>query len=48
MDVWDHVVADDLKQASAIMAAFVWQTAQRDEMLPRKAVPEVIPPRRPR
>jgi Zn-dependent M28 family amino/carboxypeptidase len=48
MDVWDHVVADDLKQASAIMAAFVWQTAQRDEMLPRKAVPDVIEPRRQR
>jgi hypothetical protein len=48
MDVWDHVVADDLKQASAIVAAFVWQTAQRDEMLPRKAVPEVIEPRRQR
>jgi Zn-dependent M28 family amino/carboxypeptidase len=39
MDVWDHVVADDLKQASTIMAAFVWQCAQRDEMLPRKPLP---------
>jgi hypothetical protein len=35
MDNWDHAVADDLKQASVIMATFVWQTAQRDEMLPR-------------
>ncbi|MCK5944089.1 MAG: M28 family peptidase [Planctomycetes bacterium] len=37
MDNWDHAVADDLKQASVIMATFVWQTAQRDEMLPRIA-----------
>jgi len=38
MDVWDHAVADDLKQASVIMASFVWHTAQRDERLPRQAV----------
>lgn len=35
MDNWDHAVADDLKQASVIMATFAWQTAQRTEMLPR-------------
>ncbi len=35
MDVWDHAVAEDLQQASVIMAAFVWHTAQRDEKLPR-------------
>jgi carboxypeptidase Q len=40
MDVWDHAVAEDLKQASVLMASFVWHTAQRDEMLPRhKVVP---------
>ncbi|MFT4513207.1 MAG: carboxypeptidase Q [Planctomycetota bacterium] len=37
MDNWDHAVADDLKQAAVIMATFVWQTAQRDAMLPRIA-----------
>jgi len=36
MDNWDHAVADDLKQASTIIASFVWHAAQRDEMLPRK------------
>lgn len=36
MDLWDHAVADDLKQASVIMASFVWHTAQREAMLPRK------------
>jgi Zn-dependent M28 family amino/carboxypeptidase len=39
MDVWDHAVADDLKQASVIMASFVWHTAQRAERLPRHEVP---------
>ncbi len=39
MDVWDHAVADDLRQASVLMAAFAWHTAQRDEMLPRKPLP---------
>jgi carboxypeptidase Q len=38
MDNWDHLVADDLKQAATIIAYFVWQTAQLDEMLPRKPI----------
>lgn len=37
MDTYDHLVADDLKQASVVIAAFVYHTAQRDEKLPRKA-----------
>lgn len=41
MDGWDHAVADDLQQAATIIASFVWHTAQRDEMLPRKAMPPV-------
>lgn len=39
MDVWDHAVADDLKQAAVVMATFVWQTAQRDARLPRQPAP---------
>ena len=39
MDVWDHCIAEDLRQAATIMASFVWHTAQRDEMLPRKPAP---------
>jgi hypothetical protein len=39
MDVWDHAIGADLQQAATIMATFVWQTAQRDAMLPRKAQP---------
>jgi carboxypeptidase Q len=41
MDGWDHAVAEDLQQAATIIASFVWHTAQRDEMLPRKPMPEV-------
>ncbi|HEV2472825.1 MAG TPA: M20/M25/M40 family metallo-hydrolase, partial [Chthonomonadales bacterium] len=36
MDLYDHASADDLKQAATIMAAFVYETAMRDEMIPRK------------
>jgi len=46
MDVYDHIQAGDLMQASAIMASFVYNTAMRDEMLPRKPLPKPQPPRR--
>ncbi|HRI60499.1 MAG TPA: M20/M25/M40 family metallo-hydrolase [Saprospiraceae bacterium] len=38
MDVYDQLIADDLKQAATIIASFIWNTAQREEMLPRKIV----------
>jgi carboxypeptidase Q len=40
MDTYDHLVPEDLKQAATIVAAFVYNTAQRDEMIPRKPLPE--------
>ena len=36
LDVQDHASADDLKQASAIVASFVYNTAMRSDKLPRK------------
>lgn len=36
MDNYDHLSEEDLKQAATIIASFVWQTAQRDEKIPRK------------
>lgn len=36
MDVYDRIQEDDMKQASVIMAAFVYNSAMRDEKLPRK------------
>lgn len=35
-DVFDRIQGDDLKQASVIMATFLYNTAMRDEMIPRK------------
>jgi carboxypeptidase Q len=40
MDTYDHLVPEDLKQASQIIAYFVFNTAQRDEMIPRKELPK--------
>jgi len=40
MDVYDRIQADDMKQASVIIAAFVYNTAMRDQKLPRKPLPE--------
>jgi Zn-dependent M28 family amino/carboxypeptidase len=37
-DVYDRIQIDDLKQASVIMATFLYNTAMRDEKLPRKPV----------
>lgn len=39
MDLLDRTSAEDLKQASVIMAAFVYQAAQADTKLPRKPMP---------
>jgi carboxypeptidase Q len=36
MDVFDRIQADDMKQISTIVAAFVYQTAMMDEKMPRK------------
>jgi carboxypeptidase Q len=41
MDTYDRVNANDLMQASVIIASFVYNTAMHDEMLPRKALPKV-------
>lgn len=36
MDVYDRIQEEDVKQASIIMASFVYHAAMRDEKLPRK------------
>ena len=38
-DVYDQIQADDMKQAAVILASFVYNTAMRDEKLPRKPEP---------
>ncbi len=42
MDSYDHLIADDLKQMAIIVASFVYNTAQRDEKLPRKEMPKAV------
>jgi Zn-dependent M28 family amino/carboxypeptidase len=39
MDVYDRIQEDDMRQAATIMAAFVYNTAMRDQKLPRKQRP---------
>ena len=39
MDVFEHVLQDDLKQSAVIAASFVYQAAMRDKQLPRKRNP---------
>ena len=43
-DVFDRIQADDMKQASVIMASFVYDTAMLDEKLPRKTRPAPAKP----
>ncbi|MDB5211289.1 MAG: peptidase, partial [Sediminibacterium sp.] len=39
MDVYDHLIEDDLKQIATIVSAFVYNAAQRDQKIPRKPMP---------
>ena len=44
-DTYDKLSEADLKQAATIVATFVYNTAQRDEMIPRKELPKAQPAR---
>jgi len=46
-DTYERLVPADLKQASVVLASFLYHAAMRDEMLPRKPVPP-DPPAPPR
>ena len=39
MDTYERLQADDLAQAAFVEAIFVYNTAMRDQMLPRKPFP---------
>ena len=43
-DTYDRLVADDLKQASVVVASFVYNAAMRDQKLPRKPLPTPVKP----
>jgi len=44
MDVADRLQRDDMMQASAVMASFVYHAAMRAERFPRKSMPKDPPP----
>ena len=46
LDTFDHAPAGDLLQAAAVLASFVYDAANRPEMLPRKPLPPALPPKR--
>ena len=46
IDVAPHAQAGDLMQAAAVVATFVYEAANRPEKLPRKPLPDPLPPRR--
>jgi hypothetical protein len=43
MDVFDRIQGDDMKQAATVMAAFLYNAANRDAKLPRKPAPAPAP-----
>jgi hypothetical protein len=43
LDVLEAVLAEDLKINAVIIAAFAYQTAMRNEKLPRKTLPKPQP-----
>jgi Zn-dependent M28 family amino/carboxypeptidase len=43
MDSYDHLVPEDMKQAAALAATFIFNAAQRDEKLPRKELSKPKP-----
>jgi len=46
LDVADHIEPGDLMQAAAIVASFVYNTANRPTLLPRKPLPPPLPARK--
>jgi len=43
MDVYERLQPDDMRQIATIVAAFVYQAANRDQLLPRKPLPPAPP-----
>jgi peptidase M28-like protein len=43
MDVYDRLQFDDLRQIAVIVADFVYNAAQRDQMFPRKPIEKELP-----
>ncbi|MEM7480499.1 MAG: M20/M25/M40 family metallo-hydrolase [Acidobacteriota bacterium] len=48
LDTFDHLHEADLKQASVVLASFLYHAAMREELLPRKAMPQKPPEKKKR
>jgi len=46
LDTYDHAPEGDMLQAAAVLASFVYDAANRAEMLPRKQLPAPLPPKK--
>ena len=44
MDVYERAQPEDMKQIATVVAFFVYQAANRDQLLPRKPLPKPQPP----
>jgi hypothetical protein len=42
MDVYDHLIGDDLKQIATVIAVFTYDAAQRADKLPRKELQKPV------
>jgi carboxypeptidase Q len=45
MDVYDRLQTSDMMKNAVIVASFVYQAANRDQLLPRKPLPKAAPPK---
>ena len=43
LDTVDHLQRDDMVQSAVVLATFLWHAANRDEVLPRKPLPQASP-----
>ena len=46
MDVYDRLQTADMMKNAVIVASFVYEAANRDQMLPRKPLPKPLPPKK--
>jgi Zn-dependent M28 family amino/carboxypeptidase len=46
LDVYDQLIASDLMKNAVITASFVYHTATREQVLPRKPLPKPVAPQR--
>ena len=46
-DIYERIQRDDMMQAAVILAAYVYDAAMRDNMLPRKPLPKPAPAAKP-